>query len=105
MDHAGFNTYDSMYRARDIFRVKKVIIVTQAFHLKRALYIAHNLGVSAYGVTSDNHIYQGMSYYNLREIGSRFKAFLQAGIFHPKPKYLGEVIPVSGNGILTDDGK
>lgn len=105
MDHAGFDTYDSIYRARDIFLIKSAIIVTQEFHLKRALYIAGKLGIDACGVVSDNHVYPGMKYYNIREVGARFKAFLQAGVFQPKPKYLGSVIPVSGSGVMTDDGK
>lgn len=105
MDHAGFDTYDSMYRARAIFQVNNAIVVTQTFHLKRALYIAHNLGINAYGVNSDNHAYPGILYNDLREVGSRCKALLQAGILHPRPRYLGKVIPISGSGILTDDGK
>lgn len=105
MDHAGFCTYDSLYRARDVFVVKKAIIVTQEYHLKRALYIADKLGLEATGVSSDMHVYPGMKYYRIREIPARFKAFLQASVFHSKPKYLGKTIPVSGNGLLTDDGK
>ncbi len=57
MDHAGFSTYESLYRARDIFQVQKVIIVTQEFHLARALFIARELGLEAYGVVADKHIY------------------------------------------------
>lgn len=105
MDHAGFNTYDSLYRARDIFLVKKAIIVTQEFHLIRALYIADKLGLEAYGVKSDVRTYPGIAYNYTREVGSRTKAFLQAGIFRPKPKFLGDTIPMSGDGIMTDDGK
>lgn len=105
MDHAGFNTYDSMYRVRDIFLVKKAIVVTQDFHLTRALYIADKLGLEAFGVSSDIHIYPGVIYNYTREIGSRIKAFLQVSVFHSKPKYLGNEIPISGNGNLTDDGK
>jgi len=105
MDHAGFNTYDSIYRARDIFQIKKAIIVTQKFHLVRALYIARELKLEAYGVTSDNHVYPGIMMNNIREIGARLKAFLQAGIFKPKPTLLGNVIPITGDGSLTDDFK
>lgn len=53
MDHAGFSTYDSIYRARDIFKVKKMIIVTQKFHLYRALYLSNKLGIEAYGVMAE----------------------------------------------------
>ena len=105
MDHAGFDTYDSLYRARDVFTIKKAVVVTQQYHLLRALYIARVLGIEAYGVPSDKHVYPGMAYYQAREIAARAKAFLQVDIFKPKPKYLGNIIPISGNGILTDDGK
>lgn len=104
MDHAGFSTYESMYRARDIFEVKKVIIVTQEYHLMRALFIARELGLEAYGVASDKHIYyQVMLKNELREIAARNKDFLTAKVFKPLPKYLGDSIPVSGDGRATDD--
>jgi len=104
MDHAGFSTYESLYRARDIFQVKKVIIVTQDFHLKRALFIARELGLEAYGVTADKHIYHSATLKSeLREVLARNKDFLTAKIFKPLPKYLGEVIPVTGDGRVTDD--
>ena len=104
MDHAGFSTYESLYRARDIFQVKKVIIVTQEYHLMRAVFIARELGIEAYGVASDKHDYgQVMGLYKVREIAARNKDFLMAKIVKPKPKYLGEAIPVFGNGRATDD--
>jgi vancomycin permeability regulator SanA len=104
MDHAGFDTYDTLYRARDVFCVKKAVIVTQKFHLIRALYIANKLGLEVSGVSSDLAIYPGGTYYNAREVGARVKAFIQAGILHSTPVYLGKKIPVSGSGTLTDDG-
>lgn len=104
MDHAGFSTYESLYRARDIFQVKKVIIVTQEYHLMRALFVARELGLEAYGVASDKHVYYNvMLRSELREIAARNKDFLTAKIIKPLPKYLGEVIPVTGDGRLTDD--
>lgn len=104
MDHAGFSTYESLYRARDIFQVKKVIIVTQKYHLMRAIFIAKELGIEAYGVASDEHIYKGVMIKNeLREIAARNKDFIMAKFIQPKPKYLGEVIPVTGDGRATDD--
>lgn len=105
MDHAGFDTYDSMYRARDIFQVKKAIIVTQKFHLVRALYIAKQLGLEAYGVPSDTMEYPLMDYYYAREMGARLKAFCFVNIFKPTPKFLGDAIPIWKEGELTDDGK
>ena len=52
MDHAGFSTYESIYRAKEIFGAKKIVVVTQKYHLFRALYIANQLGIEAYGVGS-----------------------------------------------------
>ncbi len=104
MDHAGFSTYESLYRARDIFQVKKVIIVTQEYHLMRAVFIARELGVEAYGVASDKHDYgQVMGLYKVREMAARNKDFLMAKIIKPKPTYLGKAIPVFGDGRATDD--
>jgi SanA protein len=102
MDHAGFSTYESLYRARDVFKAKKIIVVTQEYHLYRALYIAEKLGLEAYGVASDPRQYAGQEYRELREIFARVKDFFNV-IFKPEPTYLGEAIPVSGNGDLTND--
>ncbi len=102
MDHAGFSTYESMYRAKEIFEADKIIIVTQEYHLYRALYIADRLGIEAYGIASDYHTYAGQSGRELREILARCKDFATT-IFKPEPTYLGEAIPVSGNGDITND--
>ncbi len=102
MDHAGFSTYESMYRAKSIFEAKKVVIVTQEYHLYRALYIANKLGIEAYGVASDYHTYVGQSARELREILARCKDFATS-IFRPEPTYLGERIPITGDGNLTND--
>ena len=102
MDHAGFSTYESIYRARDIFKAKKIVIVTQKYHLYRALYIANQLGIEAYGVGADPRQYVGAAYRELREILARDKDFIKC-IFKPKPTYLGDTIPVSGNGDITND--
>lgn len=102
MDHAGFSTYESMYRAKEVFGVKKVIIVTQKYHLYRALYIAEQLGLEAVGVAADYDSYAGQTYREMREILARNKDFL-TGIFQPEPTYLGEMIPIFGNGDLTND--
>ncbi len=102
MDHAGFSTYESLYRARDIFKAKKIIIVTQEYHLYRALYIADRLGLEAYGTAAASVNYSGQSYRDFREILARTKDFFYA-IFKPEPTYLGEAIPVDGDGDLTND--
>lgn len=102
MDHAGFSTYESIYRAKEVFAADKIIVVTQEYHLSRALYIAEQLGVGAYGVASDYHTYSGQTSRDLREILARNKDFAMS-IFKPEPTYLGEVIPVNGNGDSTND--
>ena len=102
MDHAGFSTYESMYRARDIFEAKRIVIVTQEYHLYRAIHTARALGLDAYGVSADLRPYRGQTVYDLREILARCKDFAMA-IVKPEPTYLGEVIPISGSGDLTND--
>lgn len=102
MDHAGFSTYESVYRAKEIFEADKLIIVSQEYHLYRALYIAKQLGIEAYGVNSDYHTYWGQSNREAREILARCKDFVKT-IFKPQPTYLGETIPVSGDGDITND--
>jgi vancomycin permeability regulator SanA len=102
MDHAGFSTYESLYRVRDIFKADKVVIVTQGYHLYRALYIADCLGIEAYGIASDPRVYAGQNYRELREILARVKDYFYCWL-QPKPTYLGDSIPVSGNGDITND--
>jgi vancomycin permeability regulator SanA len=103
MDHAGFETYDSMYRAKKVFGAKKVIIVTQGYHLYRALYIAEQLGLEAYGVDANLRYYSNkMVYWKFRESLARVKAFVKC-ISKPEPKYLGDTIDITANGDVTND--
>lgn len=104
MDHAGFTTYESMYRARTIFKVNKMIVVTQEFHLPRAIFIGRELGIEAWGVTASNGNYSDrtMLLNYVRETMARSKAFV-AAVIKPQPTFLGETIPVSGDGRMTDD--
>ena len=99
-DHAGFSTYETVYRAKEVFAAQRVIIVTQAYHLYRALYIAEKLGLEAYGVPSDYHTYVGQSMREGREILARCKDFA-ISVWKPEPTFLGDVIPVSGSGDVT----
>ncbi|WP_195263901.1 MULTISPECIES: ElyC/SanA/YdcF family protein [unclassified Clostridium] len=106
MDHAGFSTYDTMYRAKEIFKVDKAIIVTNEYHLPRALYIAKKLGIDAYGIKSDKRQYQLMDSYKKREVLAQLKDFIYVNILKPEPKFLGEAIPVSSSdGRVTEDEK
>lgn len=102
MDHAGFSTYESMYRAKEIFQAKKIIIVTQEYHLYRAIYIAESLDLEAYGVSADYRTYSGQTARDVREILARVKDF-GTSMFKPKPTYLGKAIPIWGDGNLTND--
>ncbi len=102
MDHAGFSTYESIVRARDIFKADKLIVVTQNYHLHRALYIADRFGLEAYGVDADLRPYAGQFMRDVREVAARVKDVFTC-IFRPSPTYLGEAIPVSGNGDVTND--
>jgi SanA protein len=102
MDHAGFSTYESVYRAKEIFKAKKVILVTQEYHLYRALYVAKSLGLEAYGVSTEPRSYMAQKYYEAREMLARVKDFLTS-IFKPRPNFLGEAIPVHGDGNITND--
>jgi len=103
LDHAGFSTYESIYRARDIFLVSNVIIVTQDFHISRAVYIARSLGLNAYGVNADPRKYANEKSDAFRESLARVKDFFLVNIFLPEPKYLGEAIPIFGNSSETHD--
>lgn len=96
LDHAGFDTYSSMYRARNIFGAHSIVIVTQDFHLPRALYLARSLGLDAYGVP----LYGGEVRDYIREIPASLKALFDVAT-NRVPKYLGETIPLEGDGSTT----
>lgn len=102
MDHAGFSTYESIIRAKKVFGVKKVIIVSQKEHLPRALYIANALGLDAIGVASDPKDYSSQWSSDIREYLARTKEFFYLMI-SPKPTYLGEPISLDSDGDITND--
>ncbi len=102
LDHAGFNTYDSMYRAKKIFGVRSLIIATQNFHLPRAVCLARNRGIEAYGISADLRPYLTQRENNYREFFARIKAFVYL-LINPDPKFLGLEIPIEGDGQLTWD--
>lgn len=102
MDHAGFSTYESMYRAKEIFQVEQVIVVTQKYHLYRAIYDAKAFSMKVAGIACDQAVYRGDTYRKMREMLARVKDFGYT-ILKPEPTLLGDVIPVSGNGNVTND--
>ena len=95
LDHAGFDTYSSMYRARDIFLADSMIVVSQSFHLPRAIFLARALGIKAYGLEADRGHYLWRNYF--REMFANVKAVFNL-IFDREPKYLGEPVPLTGEG-------
>lgn len=95
-DHAGFSTYDSIYRSNSIFGAKNIIVISQKYHLYRALFIAKKLGINAEGVPANFHLYSGTAYREIREILARDKDFIKANL-KLSPKYEGEQIPLYGD--------
>ncbi|MEK7632290.1 MAG: ElyC/SanA/YdcF family protein [Patescibacteria group bacterium] len=102
LDHAGFDTYDSMSRASKVFGVTKVIVVTQAYHLPRALYLANAFGIQAQGVVADRQHYLGILRYEVRELLADTKAVIDV-VFHVSPHFLGDMIDSTGDGRVTWD--
>lgn len=102
LDHAGFDTYDSVYRAKKVFKIKRALIVTQEFHLPRALYFAENLNIEALGCKADLHEYANIDEMKKREVLARVKAWLSVSS-NAKSKYLGETYDIGGDGKKTWD--
>lgn len=102
LDHAGFSTYDSVYRAKEIFQAERIVVATQGYHLYRALYGCEKMGIEAWGAAADQAVYRGQTMRDLREIAARDKDFVK-WMVKPEPTYLGEAIPINGSGIATGD--
>ena len=102
MDHAGFSTYDTMKRAKEVFGVESAVIVTQKYHLYRAMYIGKMNGIEVCGVSASLERYGGQLYYDIREYAARCKDFLLT-LFNASPVFLGEPIDISGSGDVTND--
>lgn len=103
MDHAGFNTYDSMARARQVFEVESAIVVTNRFHLARAVFLARQAGIRAQGVVADRQRYAEAEWYEQREFMARCKAFLNCYILKPPPALGGPPVPITGDARLSHD--
>jgi len=102
MDHAGFDTYDTMVRARKVFCVESAVVVTQAFHLPRGVYLARSVGIDASGLVADRRGYRSIVQCHVRESLARVKAFAEVAR-KSSPKYLGPVIPIETDGWATSD--
>ena len=101
LDHAGLSTYDSLYRAAKLYGVKKVLIVTQEYHLYRALYVAQALGMEAYGVSASLRPYRTQVVRDVREVAARVKDAVFC-IGQPPSTYLGASVDLSGDGNDTN---
>lgn len=100
LDHAGYSTFESLFRAKEKFGAKKVIVVTQEYHLHRALHIARELGMDAVGVSADLRNYRNQPRYDAREVLARFKDLFVAA----KGEYegsVGDAVNLNGNGDQT----
>ena len=100
-DHAGFSTYESMYRAKNVFGAQRIVVATQTYHLYRALYSAQGLGLEAVGVPSDYREYSKQSQYDVREIPARTKDFFQTLIKAPST-FVGDPISLNQSGDITN---
>lgn len=100
-DHAGFSTYETMYRARHVFGADRVVIATQTYHLYRAIYDAQGVGMEAIGVPSDYGEYVNQSWYDIREVFARTKDFFQV-LFSVPSTFVGDPISLDQSGDVTD---
>lgn len=93
LDYAGRRTYDSCYRARAIFGVESAVLVTQAFHLPRALHTCDRLGMEVAGIEADRRRYHRAPWFSFREVLALVRAWLDLNLLRPLP-VLGDPIPV-----------
>ena len=100
LDHAGFSTYESVYRAKEVFQVKRAIVVTQTYHLFRALYGCNSMKIEALGAGADQEEYVGAGARELREVLARDKDWAKWKV-KPEPTFLGDQIPITGDGTET----
>jgi len=96
-DYAGFDTFDSIFRAREIFGAEKLILISQEFHLPRAIFLAEKLGIEALGFSANLRKYRNQPQMNLREVLANTKAVGNI-LFNSKPHFLGEKFDLAGDG-------
>lgn len=102
LDHAGFDSYNSIVRAKEIFEVNEMIIVSQEFHIPRALFIAKHKNLKAIGIIADKENYGSLAYLKFRERIANVKAFWEI-LINKDPHFLGEKIPITGDSSLSYD--
>lgn len=104
IDYAGFDTYSTMYRAKHIFKIKKAALISQEYHLNRAIYIGQKLGIKSFGFSANNGEYSGYKYVCFREYGSVFKSFLDV-LRNREPYFLGNPININGPSNYSKEDK
>ncbi|WP_294958014.1 ElyC/SanA/YdcF family protein [uncultured Flavobacterium sp.] len=104
IDYAGFDTYSTMYRAKHIFKTKKATLISQEYHLNRAIYIGQKLGIKSVGYSANNGEYLGYKYVCFREYGSIFKSFFDV-LRNRQPRFLGGEININGESNYSKEDK
>lgn len=104
IDYAGFDTYSTMYRAKHIFKIKRATLISQEYHLNRAIYIGQELGIKSVGYSANSGEYRGYQYVTFREYGSVFKSFFDV-LRNREPHFLGNPIDINGVSNYSKDDK
>lgn len=104
VDYAGFDTYSTMYRAKHIFKIKKATLISQEYHLNRAIYIGQKLGIKSAGYSANSGEYHGYKYVCFREYGSIFKSFFDV-LRNREPRFLGTPININGPSNYSKEDK
>ncbi|UTN04720.1 YdcF family protein [Flavobacterium bizetiae] len=104
IDYAGFDTYSTMYRAKHIFNIKRATLISQEYHLNRAIYIGQKLGIKSVGYSANNGEYLGYKYVTFREYGSICKSFFDV-LRNREPRFLGTPIDINGVSNYSKEDK
>lgn len=104
IDYAGFDTYSTLYRAKTIFKINNAILISQKYHLNRAIYIGNQIGINTIGFAANKGQYRKYRYVCFREYFSRFKAFIDV-LRNRKPKFSGTQIPIDGISNYSKEDK
>lgn len=104
IDYAGFDTYSTMYRAKHIFKIKRATLISQEYHLNRAIYIGNKLGIKSVGYSANQGEYLGYNYVSFREYGSVFKSFFDV-LRNREPRFLGGEININGESNYSKEDK
>lgn len=104
IDYAGFDSYSTLYRAKKIFSIRNAVLISQEYHLNRAIYIGNQIGINSIGYSANKGLYKGYKYVCFREYFSRFKAFIDV-LRNRKPKFSGTQIPIDGVSNYSKEDK